>query len=52
MFRCAGASSEHAAIRDALLALFGAAQPLVIELDAHFDDKVIQYTSELAEALA
>jgi phenylacetate-CoA ligase len=51
LFRYAGVRGEEAAIRDALLSLFGAAQPLVIESDAAFDDKVIQYTTEIPEAL-
>jgi phenylacetate-CoA ligase len=51
MFRYAGARGDETAIRAALLSLFGAAQLLVIEPDAGFDDKVIQYTSEIGEAL-
>jgi hypothetical protein len=31
--------------------LFGPAQPLVIESHVNFDDKVVQYTSDIPEAL-
>jgi phenylacetate-CoA ligase len=37
-------------IREALLALFGAAQPLEIEVVQDFGGKVVQYTSALAGA--
>jgi len=50
-FRFSGARGEDEAIRAALLALFGPAQSLVIESDARFDDKVVQYTSDIAEGL-
>lgn len=50
-FRFTGARGEADAIRAALLSLFGPAQPIVIEPNAHFDDKVVQYTSDIAEAL-
>ena len=51
LLRFSGARGEDEAIRDALLSLFGPAQPLVIESNARFDDKVVQYTSDMAEAL-
>lgn len=51
LFRLTGGRNEADAIRAALLALFGSVQPLVIEWDARFDDKVVQYTSDIAEAL-
>ena len=51
VFRHAGARGDQDGIRGALLSLFGAAQPLQVESDAGFDDKVIQYTSDIAEAL-
>jgi phenylacetate-CoA ligase len=49
--RFTGGRNESDAIRAALLALFGAAQPLVLESDAHFEDKVVQYTSQVSAAL-
>jgi phenylacetate-CoA ligase len=51
IFRFSGARGEDEAIRAALLSLFGPAQPLVIESNARFDDKVVQYTSDIPEAL-
>jgi hypothetical protein len=45
-----GARGEEDAIRTALESLFGSAQSLTIESDARFEDKVVQYTSEIAEA--
>jgi phenylacetate-CoA ligase len=51
IFRFSGARGEDEAIRAALLWLFGPAQPLVIESNARFDDKVVQYTSDIPEAL-
>lgn len=51
MFRFTGGGNDEEAIRAALLALFGPAQPLVIDSDARFDDKAVQYTSDIAEAL-
>ena len=51
VFRFSGARGEEEAIRAALLSLFGAAQSLVIESNARFDDKVVQYTSDIAGAL-
>ena len=51
VFRFSGARGEEEAIRATLLSLFGPAQPLVIESNARFDDKVVQYTSDIAEAL-
>jgi phenylacetate-CoA ligase len=50
-FRCRGATGEDESIRTALLSLFGPAQPLVIESHVNFDDKVVQYTSDIPEAL-
>jgi phenylacetate-CoA ligase len=49
-FRVTGARGEEDAIRTALESLFGSAQSLTIESDARFEDKVVQYTSEIAEA--
>lgn len=51
LFRASGARGEEDAIRAALTALFGGAQPLVMETDVRFADKVVQYTSDIAEAL-
>ena len=51
VFRFSGARGDEEAIRATLLSLFGPAQPLVIESNARFDDKVVQYTSDIAEAL-
>jgi phenylacetate-CoA ligase len=50
LFRFSGAHGEGEAIRAALVSLFGPAQQLVIESNARFDDKVVQYTSDIAEA--
>jgi phenylacetate-CoA ligase len=49
--RFSGARGEDEAIRAAMLSLFGPTQPLVIESNARFDDKVVQYTSDMAKAL-
>ena len=51
VFRFSGSRGEDEAVRAALLSLFGPAQPLAIEANVRFDDKVVQYTSDLAEAL-
>ena len=51
LFRVIGARGEEDAIRAALTSLFGPSQPLVVESDARFEDKVVQYTSAIAEAL-
>ena len=51
VFRFSAARSDDEAIRAALLSLFGSAQPFVIEPNARFDDKVVQYTSEIVEAM-
>jgi len=51
VFRFSGSRGDDEAVRAALLSLFGPAQPLAIEANARFDDKVVQYTSDLAEAL-
>jgi len=50
LFRYSSTLVQDDAVRAALLSLFGAAQPLVIESNAHFDDKVVQYTSDIGEA--
>lgn len=49
--RFAGARRDHEAIRQALVDLFGPDQPLDIEGVDAFGDKVVQYTSDLPEAL-
>ena len=51
VFRYSAARDEDEAIRAALLSLFGPAQSLVIESNTRFDDKVVQYTSDIAEAM-
>jgi phenylacetate-CoA ligase len=51
VFRASGVGSDEAAIRASLAGLFGPGQRLTIEPDARFDDKVVQYTSAIAEAM-
>jgi phenylacetate-CoA ligase len=51
VFRYAEARGEDESIRAALAALFGPAQPLVIESNATFGDKVVQYTTDIVDAL-
>ena len=48
--RISGAEYQSEAIRRCLLELFGAGQPLTVESVAHFDGKVVQYTSDFAGA--
>jgi phenylacetate-CoA ligase len=48
--RLAGADLHADAIQRRLLELFGPGQPLTVEPVALFDGKVVQYTSDLAEA--
>jgi phenylacetate-CoA ligase len=41
---------EESALRDALFELFGASQDVAVERAEAFDDKVVQYTSDLPES--
>jgi phenylacetate-CoA ligase len=50
LLRLSGAGIPAAAIHRGMIELFGADQPLAVEFDARFDDKVVQYTSDLAGA--
>ena len=50
-FRFSGRSAHTDSIRQALLDLFGSAQPLELDAEQSFDGKVVQYTSDLADAL-
>jgi phenylacetate-CoA ligase len=50
-FRFAGSAADDEMIRTTLVTLFGPSQRIIIEPDAHFDDKVVQYTSDVAEAV-
>jgi phenylacetate-CoA ligase len=49
--RLSGMHADEVAIRSVLLDLFGSAQRIVIEPDFRFDDKVVQYTSDVAGAI-
>jgi len=49
-FRVTGARGEADAIRAALESLFGPTQRVAMDTDARFEDKVVQYTSDIAEA--
>ena len=48
--RVAGPLGDEPAVRDAMVALFGADQPLDLTFVRGFDDKVVQYASSLAGA--
>jgi len=50
--RVAGLSHQTDSVRQALLQLFGAGQPLLVETVDSFDGKVVQYTSDLREETA
>jgi len=49
-FRLEQSSGDETAVREALLALFGAGQLLQIERVHDFGEKIVQYTSDLPEA--